>query len=1129
MSTINKQIEKTDIEHVLDRPSMYLGEIEQIERKMFYHDGNLLQFGNLKFSAGLAKIFDEAITNATENYQRQPGLKTPIEVKICKNGFVVKNYGPSIEIKKQKSKIDGKDYYIPELVFSHLRVSSNYDDTQERYLNGQNGVGIKLTNIFSRKFEIEIINNGKCYTQIFENNLSIINPPKITKTNSPNSVMIKSYPDFKRLGLTEIDESNIKYLIGRSYDCVLTGNDIIINGQTFKGQTFEEYAIEHAKTLLKSKNSDFNKEPDFQQTTKTSSIIGYIVPQSQHGVYSFVNGIYTSDNGKHVENFQQQIKTLTNNDEINPMLYLLVFINQTVNQPIFTSQAKTKLQTKCTTSYERLIKTLLKNPTLKNLMDSKSLNKINKLLKVKDPIYEKCMPAHKAGTAQSSKCTLFVTEGDSASGMVEQGFAILGHEYYGIFTLRGKVLNVRKASNEKLVNNIIIKNLLIQLGLELGTEPMKLRYGRIVMVKDADVDGSAIMGLVYNIFYTLFPKLLKSDFFYEFTTPAFQIILKNGDKKEFTTKLKFEDAVEEFDNKIKYNKYIKGLGSISDVDTQRYFKEFEKHLVKISLDEPKITNDWMYMVYDQSKTAIEQRKQWVMNCDPEEVLERADGMKEIKITEFMAYDNVHFAYDSCYRAIPNVYDGLKPSYRKILYTLLNSKKPYEFQKVFVLAGEVTKFAKYMHGDASLHETIFSMMQYWMGSNNIPLLINDGNIGNRLSLGQKHGAARYVFCMLSKIARLIFPEVDDPLLEHIEEEGELAEPKYYVPIVPLVLINGTTGIGTGFSSDIPLHNPIDCINYIKAKLLNKPLPKINWYYPGFKGEIQQVNNGYQTTGIFRWIDPTTQRDKWYSAEKVGNTGQPTDYNPCFLEITEIPIDVNYKSIVEQILKLLSGNKNDKKSKSKKDDEDKPKKVKYDSKWWKQILTIREDTIPGSRVNEERIKITFKIDNPNGKLDDKFQIIPMKSVLTTTNMYAINDKQLPEKFDDIYKIADRHFEMRYHYYELRKKHQLKLMVQKCNRLKNQAKFIKAKVDNKIDTRGMKIEELNKWMIEHKFEQENNSFDYIYNFATTKRETKEEYDKLMKEYSELIEQINKLKKMTIAEMWIPELDKLVETLNC
>ena len=1124
--SINKQIEKTDIEHVLDRPSMYLGELEQVEKKMFYHDGNSLQFGNLKFSAGLAKIFDEAITNATENYQRQPGLKTPIEVEINNKFFSIKNYGPSIAIEKQTSKIDGKQYYIPEMTFSHLRVSSNYDDTQDRYLNGQNGVGIKLTNIFSTKFEIEIVNAGRCYTQTFENNLSVINTPKITKSNSPNSVKIKCYPDFKRLGLTEIDKSNIMYLINRSFDCVLTGKDIIINKTIFKGQTFEQYAIEHAKVLL-NKRGQNDREPDFKQITKTSNIIGYIVPQSQHAVYSFVNGIYTSDNGKHVENFQQQVKTLMKNDEVNPMLYLLIFIDQAVNKPIFTSQAKTKLQTKCATSYTKLIKTLLNNQDLKNLMFAKSLNKVNRLLKVKDPIYEKCMPAHKAGTAQAAKCTLFVTEGDSASGMVEQGFSILGHEYYGIFTLRGKVLNVRKASNEKIVNNVIVKNLLIQLGLELGKEATKLRYGRIVMVKDADVDGSAIMGLVYNIFYTLFPWLLKSNFFYEFTTPAFQIILKDGTKREFTTKLKFEEAVENLGNKIKFIKYMKGLGSISDVDTKRYFKEFEKHLVKISLDEPKLTEDWMYMVYDQSKTAIEQRKQWVMECDPEEVLERADGMNEIKITEFMAYDNVHFAYDSCYRAIPSIYDGLKPSYRKILYTLLNSKKPYEFQKVFVLAGDVTKFAKYMHGDASLHETIFSMMQYWMGSNNIPLLTNDGNIGNRLSLGQKHGAARYVFCMLSKIARLIFPEADDQLLEHVEEEGEEAEPKYYVPIVPLVLINGTTGIGTGFSSDIPLHNPFDCIEYIKAKLLNKPLPKINWYYPGFKGEIQQVNNGYQTTGIFRWIDPTTQRDKWYESTKIGTSGTPLDYNPCFLEITEIPIGINYKSIIEQIIKLLSGNKNT--SKKDKKDEDKPKKVKYDSKYWKQILAIREDTIPGSRVDTEQIKITFKIDNPNGQLDDKFQIIPMKSVLTTTNMYAMNDKQLPEKFENIYEIIDRFYEMRYYYYELRKKYQLKQLITKCKKLNNQAKFIKAKVDGVIDTRGMKIAELNDWMVKHGFTMENNTFDYIYNFATTKRETKEEYEKLMKEYHELRGQIDKLKKMTVAEMWIPELDELTKKIEC
>ena len=1203
----------TQREQLLLRPDMMAGDCTIHEEEEFFIDTNSIKYGINTYSACLSKMFDEALTNATDNYQRNKNLKDPIEIDLTYDHFRIKNYGPTLEIK-----IDPKLHkYIPEIAFAEFNTSSNYDDSKERYTNGRNGVGIKLTNTFSKIFIINIVSNGQKYSQVFQNNLSIINPPKIIPTNEKNSVEIICYPDFTYQFLNQfknISGGNMSHLMFRAFSTVLFGRNVIINGQTYPGMTFNKFSILLAMAYLNKFNSNISEYEHYDYSTQFSTVSVYIVPFKLHKQLSYVNNIYTSENGSHVDTLLQQIRNKFKNDsksESSPINYLLILINQNVNQPEFNSQAKNKLITKINVDYSQLVNKLIKSESLAGYMYNKP-----KKTKIAERIfYEKCQPANKAGTKERQKCTLFITEGDSATSMVNKGFAQFGHDYFGVYTLRGKVLNVRKATNEKIDKNKIVMNLLRELGLQRGSNYSisDLRYGRIVMVKDADVDGDAIMGLVYNIFFTFFKSLLLQNFFYEFTTPAFQIILKdklnkkglgfsNNVKLEFTTEAMLNNKLKETPkNKIDHIHYMKGLGSITDEDAKRYFSNIDKHLILITIHNetkpikgkfgeyddiiygPKKADEYMEMVYSNSKINIDKRKNWVMSCDPKKVLERANGMNEMPIVLFQHLSNIHFALDNCHRSMVNIVDGLKPSYRKIMYTLFSkgNTATSKTEKVAAVAGEVTKFAKYMHGEASLQETIFTMMKYWAGTNNIPLLNDHGSIGSRL--GDKHAQARYVFLTLSSLARLIYIPDDDPILIPSYDEGEQVEPEYYVPIIPMTLINGSKGIGTGFSNLIPQHNQYDCINYIKTtlnypenlnSLVNFPneLSPINPYYPECNVKVEITDKGYVTYGSQEWIFPKVTKNEifWKTSLLPGKNGKhPLDYNPAYLKITEIPIGCNLKTIIEQIQKMLGEKSNqtkkDKgKKKDKKESEDEMeteeliKNVKKNC--WPLIIDLINNSVCGSHVQYDKVEVIFKIDNSK-PLPINFEIIPMKTQQYLTNMTMISESGKIIRHDSIYTLINHYMIVRFAYYIKRKAYVMNSMIQNLYKISNRARFIKFKVEGlenviipeegkkylstirnktKLDGRGIpekiliKIMEINKFnkmkdnlmMINSQTNEGN--YDYIIDYVNTRRETLEQYKKLIDEAGKVKQEYINYSSLHVKDLWLKELNILENELR-
>lgn len=1183
MSSISDYKQYSQREHILARPDMYIGEKGVKKSKEVVFDGVKLLECKVEYSTAVLKMFDEAITNATDNIERHLNNHavdhtTDIRVEINDEWISVWNNGFSIPI-EEVTNTKGEVIYLPQMVFGELNSSSNYDDSKSRERNGCNGVGIKLVNIFSTKFYVEIVNDGQLYRQLYTDNMSVVGEPRIEETDSIDYVYIKFWLDYKKFGVDVLDSDTMMMLYKRVYDTSLFNVHLELNRKQLKPLNFKEFCLQH---LIAKKMKV--KEEDLIFEDRGRIKLCYL-PYSKSYVKSYVNHIETSDHGKHVDNFfkdlDSTIKTVCKLKDKTGKNNSILFIDMVVNQPTFSSQSKTKLTTPCNVNYKDLCKDILKNTNLLEYIQNKTISKLNKKNKVKKPYFERLEDANYAGTSKSNQCTLFVCEGLSAASMVSSGFGVLGHDLFGIYSLTGKILNVAKASEEKTDKNIVLTQLMQTLGLEYGREYndlSSLRYGRIICMKDADTDGSAIMGLLLNFFYTHFKSILELnnyDFFYEFITPQIQVITKQNKKVEFYNKIEYEEWFEEHDKEIKSIKYLKGLASNSSQDTLKYFREFEKYLIPIRLDKQSDYN--MSMAYGAQKKYIELRKKWVQSCKEDTYLPRVHS-EPISITPFIRYDLVLFSHESCTRSIPNIYDGLKPTQRKILYTLFNmpDKEAYKLRKVFELTAKTAEKAQYHHGDSSLNGTIMAMMQTWSGSNNIPLLGHEGFIGSRFGLGQDGGAPRYVYACLNKISRFIFPKIDDELLTNIVEDGVVVEPKYYLPIIPMVLINGTNGIGTGYSSYVPLHNYHQIIDILKETLgsnlnetevnneeeLNIDIKEfsninceenleedlimskeeitdkilqlvnnyknvlksksIDLYYPEFKGTFEKNEIGYTSNGCFEWIVPDEKRG-FFRTELKYDKGSRSDknpfaYDPCFLKITEIPISqIGFTNMINKIKELLSKkNTNDKKTK------------KQENVY---LIDFKNNSITGNDSQEEKIELYLKFTN-DGQIEAEEllkEIRPLKysETVSTNNMYLFDEHIQIHKYETIYDIMNKFIQMRYYLYYKRKNMLLNREINELTLLKNKARFIKMVVDKTIDIKTMSIEKLNQELKAKKFILHEKSYKYLIDMPI-RWMTKEKYDSLLEDIKNREKKIEELKEKKLEEMWLEDLELLEKELK-
>lgn len=1075
---------KTPIEHILLRPDTYIGSTESESQQMYVwddDDGKIL-LKTIDYVPGLYKIFDEIIVNAADNKIRDSKMDTiRITIDRDESSISVYNNGKGVPVRiHAKEKV-----YVPELIFGQLLTSSNYDDKEEKVTGGRNGYGAKLCNIFSREFVIETSDSevGLRYYQRYFNNMSGRDEPVITKCDGSDFTQITFKPDLKRFNMERLDNDFVSLIKKRVYDLsgIVKNVQVFLNGERINIRNFRDYVGLYLQRDQKVVHETVN---DRWEVVVTLS-------EEQFQQVSFVNGICTSKGGTHITHvldqiidpISEQVKKKEKGLVIRPFQVkscLFLFVNALIVNPAFDSQTKENMTlrvssfgSRCTISGE-FIKNVLKTGIVERIAAFAKIKQAQQLRKTdgtktgKLSGIPKLTDANMAGTRQSQKCTLILTEGDSAKTLAISGLSIVGRDLYGVFPLRGKLLNVREASHKQIMENQEINAIKKILGLQHGktydtTE--SLRYGHVMIMTDQDHDGSHIKGLIINFFDHFFPSLLLiPEFMQEFITPIVRATRK-GKKIDFYTIPEYEKWKEDDPDFRRYTiKYYKGLGTSTAQDAREYFSNISKHVKSFC---PLSADDKMLVDLAFNKKKADARKNWLKSFIQGTFLDHNDS--KILISDFVNKELILFSMADNVRSIPSVVDGLKPGQRKVIFCCFKRNLKEEI-KIAQLVGYVSEKSAYHHGEVSLASTIINLAQDFVGSNNINLLLPIGQFGTRLMGGKDSASPRYIFTSLSPLSRLIFRECDDSILNFLNEDNLSIEPDFYLPIIPMVLVNGAEGIGTGWSTSIPTFCPHkiaqNIINMIEER---DPAPMIP-FYRNFKGAIEEVGEGkYRASGVF---------------SISGNT----------MEITELPVGVwtqTYKEFLDQL--LIDGEIRD----------------------FKEYHTERD------------VSFVIRFSGSSMLLEKKSDIekkMKLSTTISLSNMVCFDRNGSIKKYNTPIEILHEFYHIRLEYYVKRKEQLLQSLREELDKLENKVSFIREVVNETLSISRRKKSEIVNDLVLKGYKKIDNEYEYLLSMPISSL-TQEKIDKLNVERDSKKNELEWLLGMSPKMLWKSDLELFVE----
>ena len=1120
--TLSKKYQKKSaIQHILDAPDTYVGSIEKVEsmQHILNETGDKIIEKNIEYIPGLFKLFDEGIVNCRDHVVRmlqaissgQPNCipVSNIEITISDDGTITMlNDGNGIDVAEHPE----HKTWIPQMIFGELRTSTNYDKEEKKIVGGKNGFGFKLVLIWSTYGAVETIDHvrGLKYRQEFKDNLSEICKPSITKCKTKPYTKVTFKPDYTRLGLSGLTPDMIALLKKRTYDIAAVTDKAIkvkYNGQLVPVKNFQQYIDMYI--------GDKADAPRVYEESGSDGRWEYAValtPTNEFVQVSFVNGIHTAKGGKHVEYILNQItKKLGEYIEkkkkvkVNPNTIkeqLILFLRCDIENPAFDSQTKdymntpsSKFGSKCEVS-DKFIEKVAKMGVMDAALQLTEV-KENKAAKKTDGVKSKSVrgipkltDANWAGTEKSSSCVIIFCEGDSAKAGIISGLSSEDRNTIGVYPMKGKILNVRGEAVKKISENKEIAEIKKILGLETGKKyntiedvHKSLRYGKVLFMTDQDLDGSHIKGLGINLFQSEWPTLALIPGFIGFMNTPILKAKKGATELNFYNDGEYNAWKEKNDTTGWKLKYYKGLGTSTGKEFREYFEK--KKLVGFEHSEK--SDDAIDMVFNKKRA--DDRKDWLKVYDRNSYLDTSKTC--VSYEEFIDKELIHFSKYDCDRSIPNLMDGLKISLRKILYSAFKMNLNSEI-KVAQFSGYVSKEACYHHGEASLNAAIVGMAQNFVGSNNINLLLPNGQFGTRLQGGKDSASERYIFTQLNKLTRCLFPAADDNVLEYLNDDGILVEPIFYAPIIPMVLVNGSKGIGTGFSTDIMCYNPLQIIDYLKNKLLgdshniSSSSEEFIPYYEGFQGKITKLaSDKFLIKGCY---------------EKVA-----TDK----IRVTELPVGYWTEDFKELLEELIEPSKDGKKAAVLiKDYDDMSKDTNVD-------FTI---TFAKGKLEElEQAKGDYECNGVE-------KLLKLYTTNTTTNMHLFDSDDKLQKYEKVTEIIDSYYETRLKLYGSRKEYMISALEKELVMLSNKARYIKENLDGTIDLRKKKKEEVNAMLLAKGYNIMDGDTDYKYLVKMPMDSvTEENVNKLLKDKGNKEVELETIKNTTIQQMWNKELDHL------
>ena len=1069
-----------------------------------------------------------------------PVTTLEVEIDLADGTIHMTNDGNGIDVAQHPE----HKLWIPEMIFGHLRTSTNYDEgKKEKIVGGKNGFGFKLVLIWSVWGRVETVDHvrGLKYTQEFRNNLSEIVPPVITKSKVKPYTRVSFRPDYTRFGIAgnNLTADMVALFLKRTYDIAAVTDKTVkvkYNGAVVPVRHFQQYVDLYigAKGDAAVKRIYENPDPRWEYVV-------CLTTTDEFAHVSFVNGIYTPRGGKHVEYITNQIvRKLAElikkkkKVDVKPNTIkeqLMLFLRCDIDNPSFSSQTKDELGTavanfgsSCKVSdefIEKLAKMGVMDAAcaLTEVKETKAAKKTDGAKTRTIRGIPKLVDANYAGSPdKSAQCTIILCEGDSAKAGIISGLSKEDRNFIGVYPMKGKLFNVHGETTKRISENREIAEIKQILGLESGKTytpadvAAKLRYGKVLFMTDQDLDGAHIQGLGINLFQIEWPSLTKIPGFIGFMNTPILKARRGAQEVLFYNDGEFNAWKKQFPGEVVPSgwstKYYKGLGT----STGKEFKEYFTHKKMVEfVHTGKESDDRLDMAFNKKRA--DDRKDWLSNYSREAFLDTSKPA--IPYEEFIDHGLIHFSIYDNERSIPNLMDGLKISLRKILYAAFKKGGLKTEIKVAQFSGYVSEHSAYHHGEASLNAAIVGMAQNFVGSNNINLLEPNGQFGGRLQGGQDSASERYIFTQLNKLTRIIYRQEDDAVLSYNDDDGQMVEPIYYAPAIPMILVNGSKGIGTGFSTDVMPHNPLQIIAYIRAMLKDggsgtADRPIIEPYFKGFKGAVKNISSEAQPKYLIKGTYEIIADRK--------------------VRITELPIGTwtdDYKEFLEKLMEAPAVSVSDK-DKGKGKDKDKasgggvPVLKEYTDMSTDTVVDITVTFHPSYPHTPKDLQAAIvDADAGTNKLE---KLLGLFTTQSTTNMNLFDAREKLRKYANIYDIIQDYYVERLALYAKRKAAMLAHLANELRVLTNRARYIQEVLDDKLELRRQTKEAIFAKMVAHGYEHIEGDAEFKYLLKMPMDSvTDENVLNLLSDRDTKRAQHKGLADTTIQALWTRDLDEL------
>jgi len=605
----NDIVELTDVEHVIKRPGIYIGSVKESVVPIRMYEDDKMVIRETAFLPGLQKIIEEVIDNCIDE-SIKTGFKygTTIEVKYDNGIITVRDDGRGLPIEK-----NGDDKWIPEIIFTKLRSGSNFDDDKLEEQKGQNGVGVSLTNIFSKWFRVRTANGALFYEQTYRNSTMVKEKPTVRKSTE-NFTEISFEPNYDYFKISQDGMNILPQLIFR----YLKNSAFCYPEICFKFNG-KKITATRLKIFLQGISENF----EYFEGQKAR--IGVFYSDTDFDHLSFVNGLETRRGGSHIDylswkicdNIREFIKRKHKLDVKPADIKSKLFIMFSMRMPgaRFNGQTKEELMNSVT-DFKDIIEEVLNDKFLGAICrNADIIDPIVETYKLKEQVKENLALKNASKTTKKIRVEkylpatkehkyLVLAEGDSAVGGIS---AVLGREQFGFFPLKGKPLNAFEAATRKIVENDEIKSIRDILNLNLVKDKQdELRYQNVLLTTDQDADGIHIRSLLLGFFHRFSPSLVKSNRIKYMRTPL--IALKKKDKivHYFFDFNAYNDWLSKNSTNGFEIKYYKGLGSFRGPELKELIvREGIDHFIQdFEFDDDAATSikNWL------SATTVDERK-----------------------------------------------------------------------------------------------------------------------------------------------------------------------------------------------------------------------------------------------------------------------------------------------------------------------------------------------------------------------------------------------------------------------------------------------------------------------------------------------------------------------------------------